>query len=152
MPTEALRLDPADDGVRVYLARTQAFLGEPQDARITLGGSGPENRSAYVQVWRAHLRIAATGGERAGADQLVRTARQSLASSGSRDPDAPYHLASLLLSLGDRAGAVEALRRAVRTPSPSLIWLPTDPMWDSVRSVPAFDRLVRRIEAGRRTP
>ena len=149
---EALRLDPADDGVRVYLARTQAFLGEPQDARITLGGSGPENRSAYVQVWRAHLRIAAAGGERAGADQLVRTARQSLASSGSRDPDAPYHLASLLLSLGDRAGAVEALRRAVRTPSPSLIWLPTDPMWDSVRSVPAFDRLVRRIEAGRRTP
>jgi len=78
--------------------------------------------------------------------------RRNLASTEARDPDAPYHLASLRLRLGDRAGATEALQRAERIHSPSLIWIPTDPMWDGVRSLPAFDALVQRIETGRRTP
>lgn len=149
---EALLRDPTDDRLRVQLARTQEILGEPQQARITLGGSDPANpRGAYVQVWFAHFRIAAGGRERPRGDQLVRTLRRSLGSQQARNPDAPYHLASLHLSLGDQAGAVEALQRALRTPSPSLIWIPTDPMWDAVRSVPEFDRLARRIEAGGRT-
>ena len=63
-----------------------------------------------------------------------------------------YNLASLQVVLGDIAGAAESLQRAVRIPSPSLIWLATDPIWDPVRSEPEFERLVGRIDAGGRTP
>lgn len=146
---EAIRLGATDDHVRVQLARTQEILGEPQQARNTLGGSDPANRSAYIQVWMAHLRFGA-GGERGRGDQLSRRLSRTLGTQEARNPDAPYHLAALRLSLGDQAGAVEALQRALRIPSPSLIWIPTDPLWDAVRSVPEFDRLVRRIEAGGR--
>ena len=84
---EALLRDPTDDRLRVQLARTQEILGEPQQARITLGGSDPANpRGAYVQVWFAHFRIAAGGRERPRGDQLVRTLRRSLGSQQARNP------------------------------------------------------------------
>ena len=149
---EALRLDPADDFVRVHLARTQGILGERQQARITLEGSDQANRSAYLQVWRAYFRPATRGAAQARGNQLVRTLRQTLGSAAARNPDAPYNLASLQVVLGNQAGAAESLQRAVRIPSPSLIWLATDPIWDPVRSEPEFERLVRRIDAGGRTP
>ncbi len=147
---EALRLDPTDDQVRVHLARTQETLGERREARRTLEGADRASRNPYVQLWRARLR-AAGGSERARNNQLARTLRGGLDSASARNPDAPYYLAALRLSLGDRAGALGALQRAVRTPSPSLIWLPTDPMWDAARSAPEFQRIVQRIEAGQRT-
>jgi len=167
---EALRLDPADDLVRVHLARTQGILGERQQARITLEGSDEANRSPYLQVWRAQFRpgppgatqgrgatrgrgaTQARGGTQARGNQLVRTLRQTLGPSEARNPDAPYNLASPQVALGDKAGAAESLQRAVRTPSPSLIWLATDPVWDPVRPEPEFQRIVRRIDAGQRTP
>ena len=148
---EALRLDPADDLVRIHLARAQQALDQRQEARLTLEGADPADRSPYVRVWTALLRVAG-GGERAGRDQLARTLGGNLDSSSARNPDALYYLAALRLNLGDPAGALGALQRALRTPSPSLIWLPTDPMWDTARSAPQFQRLVRRIEAGQRTP
>ena len=149
---EALRLDPTDDRVRVHLARAQANLGERQQARITLEGSDAANRDAYLQVWRANFRTPAPRAAQGRGSQMARTLRRSLGAAEARNPDAPYNLASLQLILGDRAGAAESLQQALRIPSPSLIWLPTDPMWDAVRSVPEFERVVRRIDAGRRTP
>lgn len=149
---EALRLDPADDLVRAHLARTQGILGERQQARITLEGSDEANRSPYLQVWRAYLRPTIRGAAQARGNQLVRTLRQTLGPSEARNPDAPYNLASLQVVLGDKSGAAESLQRAVRTPSPSLIWLATDPVWDPVRPEPEFERIVRRIDAGQRTP
>ena len=148
---EALRLDPADDRVRVHLARTQAALGERQQAMITLEGSGAANRDAYVQAWRASFRAAAPRAAQGRGSQMARTLRRTLGAAEARNPDAPYNLASLQLILGDRAGAAESLQQALRIPSPSLIWLPTDPVWDPVRSVPEFERAVRLINAGRRT-
>ena len=65
--------------------------------------------------------------------------------------DAPYNMASLQLILGGRVGAAESLQQALRIPSPSLVWLPTDAVWDPVRSTPEFERSVRLINAGRRT-
>jgi len=162
---EALRLDPADDFVRVHLARTQGILGERQQARTTLEGSDQANRSAYLQVWRAYFRPATRGagqgrGNRpatrgaaqARGNQFARTLRETFDPSEARNPDAPYYMASLQVVLGDLAGAAESLQRAVRIPSPSLIWLATDPIWDPVRSEPEFERLVGRIDAGGRTP
>ncbi len=162
---EALRLDPADELVRVHLARTQGLLGERQQARITLEGSDQANRSPYLQVWRAYFRPATRGaaqgrGNRpatrgaaqARGNQLARTLRETFDPSEARNPDAPYNLAALQLVLGDQAGAAQSLQRALRTPSPSLIWLATDPIWDPVRSEPEFQRIVRRIDAGQRMP
>ena len=149
---EALRLDPTNDRVRVYLARTQETLGERRQARITLEGSDPATRDSFVQVWRANFRTAATGAAQGRRNQLLRTLRQTLGASEARNPDGPYNLASLQLALGDRAGAAESLQQAFRIPSPSLIWLPTDPVWDPLRSVPEFERVVRLIDAGGRTP
>ena len=157
---EALRLDPTDDRVRVHLARTQAALGERQQAMSTLEGSDAANRDAYLQAWRASFRTAASGAtQRRGSQgavqgrgiQMARTLRRTLGAAEARNPDAPYNLASLQLVLGDRAGAAESLQQALRIPSPSLIWLPTDPVWDPVRSTPEFERAVRLINAGGRT-
>jgi adenylate cyclase len=162
--SEALRLDPTSDEVRVHLARTLHSLGDSEAARTTIEGSDPAGRSLYTQLWRARLRMAdSRGGPVRGVgqgrglgqsreDQLVQTLGGNLGSAMARDADAPYLLAALRLSLGDRTGATRALQRALRTPSPSLIWLPTDPMWDAARSTPQFERLVRRIDAGERTP
>ena len=149
---EALRLDPTDDRVRVHLARTQAALGERQQAMITLEGSDPAIRDPYVQAWRASFRTAVPGATQGRGSQLARTLRRTFGAVDARNPDAPYHLASLQLILGDRAGAGESLQQALRIPSPSLIWLPTDPVWDPLRSVPEFERVVRLIDAGGPTP
>ena len=148
---EALRLDPTDDSVRVHLARTLEALGERQQARTTLAGSSAPNRDPYVQAWRASLRTVAPGAAQRRGSQVARTLRRTMGSSEVRNPDAPYNLASVLLILGDRAGAAESLQRAVSIPSLSLIWLPTDPLWDAVRSVPEFERVQRLIDAGGRT-
>ncbi len=147
---EALHLDPTDDFVRVHLARTQGILGNRQQARVTLEGSDQASRSPYLQVWRAYFRPAARDAAQARGNQLVRTLRQTRGPSAARNPDAAYNLASLQVVLGDRAGAAESLQRAVRIPAPSLIWLATDPIWDSVRSEPEFERLVQRIDSGQR--
>jgi len=61
---EALRLDPTDDRVRIHLARTEAALGERQQAMITLEGSSAATRDPYVQAWRASFRTAALGAAR----------------------------------------------------------------------------------------
>ena len=74
----ALRLDPTDDRVRVHLARTQAALGERQQAMITLEGSDAANRDAYVQAWRASFRTAAPG------------APESRSGAGARDSNGPH--------------------------------------------------------------
>ena len=148
---EALRLDPTDGSVRVHLARTLEALGERQQARTTLEGSSTPNRDPYVQAWRASLRTVAPGAAQGRGSQVARMLRRTMGSSEVRNPDAPYNLASVLLILGDRAGAAESLQRAVSIPSPSLIWLPTDPLWDAVRSVPEFERVQRLIDAGGRT-
>lgn len=57
-------------------------------------------------------------------------------------------MASLRLALGDRVGATQSLRRAFEARSPSLIWLPTDPMWEPLRGTADFQQMVRRIESG----
>ena len=149
---EALRLDPADNRVRVHLARTQEALGDRQQARITLEASSAANRDPYIQAWRASLRNSAPGAAQGRGSQMARTLRRTFDAAEARNPDAPYNLASLQLILGDRAGAAESLQQALRIPSPSLIRLPTDPMWDPVRSVPEFERAVRLINVGMRTP
>jgi hypothetical protein len=82
---------------------------------------------------------------------MARTLRRTLGAAEARNPNAPYNLASLQLILGDQAGAAGSLQQALRIPSPFLIWLPTDPIWDAVRSVREFERAVRLINAGRRT-
>lgn len=63
--------------------------------------------------------------------------------SGSR------HLAGLEAALGNATEALQSLRRAFQVHSPSLIWLPTDAMWEPLRSIPAFQEMVHRIEDGR---
>jgi class 3 adenylate cyclase/tetratricopeptide (TPR) repeat protein len=148
---EALRLDPTDGPVRVNLARTLEALGQTQEARLTLQRADGANGSLLLQVWRARQR-AGGGRDRARGDQRAATLRAGLDPGSARNPDAPYYLAALQLSLGEPVAALRALQQAVRTPSPSLIWLPTDPMWDAARSSPQFQRIVERIEAGQRTP
>jgi len=101
---ETLRLNPADDRVRVHLARTQAALGKRQQAIITLEGSDAANRDAYVQAWRARFRAAAPGAAQGRGSQMFRTLRRTLGATEARNPAAPYNLATLQLILGDRAG------------------------------------------------
>ena len=150
--TKALSMNPTDDRVRVHLARAQNLLGASDEARITMEGVDPASPNLNVQLLRARLLITRVGVRRGRGEQLVQRLRRRLDSSEASSPDAPYHLAVLRLGDGEPARALEALRLAFQTRSPSLIWLPTDPIWDDVRSTPQFQNLVQRVDEGDRTP
>jgi adenylate cyclase len=57
----------------------------------------------------------------------------------------PYTLARIYLRLGDRDKAIAELNRSFERREPILLRIKTDPRFDSLRSDPRFQELVRRI-------
>jgi tetratricopeptide (TPR) repeat protein len=56
----------------------------------------------------------------------------------------PYARALVYAGLGDRAGALDWLEKAIEARDVHLIALPTDPKWDPLRRDPRFLRLLER--------
>lgn len=146
---EAARLAPDDIEARLFLARTYLQLDTPRTAARLLGDQARESRDPLVRLWTVHVRLAVAPGRSQAVERLVGAMRQNLGTSRARAPDNPYHLAGLEAALGNDTEALQSLRRAFQAHSPSLIWLPTDPLWEPLRSLPAFQEMVRRIENGR---
>ena len=145
---EAVRLAPRHTESRVLLARAHMELGSPQTALEFLSDEEGALRDPLVRFWNVRIRMASSQGQPRARERLVRGLQASLDSGQTRSPDAPYYIASLRLALGDHAGAVQSLRRAFGARSPSLIWLPTDPLWEPLRTNTDFQQMVTRIESG----
>jgi tetratricopeptide (TPR) repeat protein len=102
---EALRLAPDDPLVRVELVRVLGALGEIEEAEALLGRPGvPEQQSRRLRAM-----LAARRGDHAIAAKLYgETVRHD-----PRDFEAWGNLGVSLLAVGDSAGAVSALERAL---------------------------------------
>jgi tetratricopeptide (TPR) repeat protein len=57
----------------------------------------------------------------------------------------PFNLAIIHLGIGDKQRAITELERALAGDSQMLAWLGKDPMFDSLRSEPRFQSLLRRL-------
>jgi serine/threonine-protein kinase len=103
--------------------------------RLSLGRSG-HGRLAYAY---------ARTGQRDTATAIVTT----LIERFGRDSVFPYSVAMGYAGLGDAGRAIEWIERAVRTHDPNVtLYLRTDPLLDSLRQDPRFQRLLRRLGLG----
>jgi class 3 adenylate cyclase/TolB-like protein/thioredoxin-like negative regulator of GroEL len=132
----ALQLDPTDLPARIHLARSQAGMGAFQSADSTLASS----QEPLARAWRLQLRIASgSGGIPA---RRIRQLDEALRRGG----DAPYVAAAIHLAAGRGGPMKEALLRAIEVRSPSLMWLASDPIWESARGNVRFQEVVSRVE------
>jgi TolB-like protein/DNA-binding SARP family transcriptional activator/Flp pilus assembly protein TadD len=122
-------------------------LGRPEE------GLAPLERAVEVSGGSAIVvaglaRVAALAGDAPRARALV----EGLVDAR---PDAylpAYEIAAVHAALGDPAEAVAWLERGYRERSHSMVFLAVDPQLDSLRGLPAFERLVERVGLTRATP
>ena len=145
---EAVRLAPESVESRVLLARSHVALGEPAVALQLL--SDEEGRTpALLRFWTAQIRLASAQGRRRGGQFLPPALRESLSGQDRTPPDGPYYLAGLRVAHGDQAEALQSLERAFEVHSPSLMWLPTDPIWKPLRGSADFQAMVALVDSSR---
>jgi tetratricopeptide (TPR) repeat protein len=138
---KTLDLDPNHCYAYYGLGRTYLEKGMGREALLTLekgnslafAGRRPDGKLGYAygalnQRAKA-LKIA---------DQLRILQRQG-------DPDAAFDLAHVYAGLGDKDRALEFLQRAYEEHYPSMEVLKVEPHFDSLRSDPRFQDLLRRM-------
>ena len=94
---------------------------------------------------RAHASLAsflAARGERKRADQLLK----EIAGSAYMDHHAAYSIGAAYAQLGRPEEAVKWLTRAVETGLPCYPWFEKDPLLDSLRASPDFQRLMGNLK------
>ena len=80
-----------------------------------------------------------------GEQDQARAVFDSLANESSSKVHDPYSLAIAHLGLSDHSSALAALEQAVEFRSRQLVLIALDPVWEPLRSSPAFDSLVSRV-------
>ena len=61
----------------------------------------------------------------------------------------PFNLALVKLGLGDRAGALDGLEQAYGTNSQLMPWIGYDTIFDTLRSEPRFNALLKKVNLER---
>jgi tetratricopeptide (TPR) repeat protein len=134
----ALELEPWNPASLRLLGAIDVLLGEPRSAadvyfrEARLAGVPAAELSALEQAFAE--------------EGLPGVLRWRL-----REPDGlaslgPVDRAAALVQLGNNQGALAALARAFAERRPDLIWLRVDPMFEPLRSEPAFRALLGRLE------
>ena len=65
-----------------------------------------------------------------------------------REYVSPYDVAIMYVGLGDKERAMEQLNKAYDDRAGWIIFLNVEPIFDPIRSDPAFEELVRRLKLG----
>ncbi len=135
---KALELNPNFALARRGLAAVHEKKGEAQAALEEyrkLISLDPGKPSPFL----AHLEIVSgkTGEARKTLERLKERSRHEYVD--------PLGVAQIYTGLGDKDAAFEWLQRAYENHSPSLIWVKVDPIYDSLRSDPRFQDLLRRM-------
>lgn len=128
----ALELDPQDRLSRIVLSETYARLGREKDALVLL------DRPEFRTEWPMGM-VYALSGRRAEALKIV----HDISKPGS-NPD-PRSLAIIYFALGDKEQGFKWLTKAVDAHHPLMVMLKNDPPYESVRSDPRFQALVKRM-------
>jgi TolB-like protein/Tfp pilus assembly protein PilF len=137
---------------QVTLALTQRLAGDTAGAKVT----AEQARHTLEPVYRDHpvnlSRAYAAIGERDSAlREAQRAIMQTRSSRNALDgPDLEENLALIQMIFGENNRAISTLTQLLQTPYDSLIYSPTpitpallrlDPIWDPLRSDPAFQKL-----------
>jgi tetratricopeptide (TPR) repeat protein len=99
----------------------------------------PESDDSYL--------VASTGyayammGRRAEAQRII----ERLEKQAKQSYVAPNIIAKVYIGLGEKEHAIEWLEKAYENREDSSTWLNSDPSFDSLRSEPRFQDLVRRV-------
>ncbi len=75
----------------------------------------------------------------------MRLAAETLAARSKRTYVQPTRIARLYVSAGEKDRALEWLEKAYQERDPLMVYLNVEPTWDSLRSDPRFQSLLRRM-------
>ena len=75
----------------------------------------------------------------------MRRAAETLAARSPTTFVPPAHVAKLYIYAGENDRALEWLERAIKGRDPTMVVLSVDPRWDTLRSDPRFQDLLRRM-------
>ena len=119
-----------------WRAYSHLMAGEPEAAIEPLGGSGkPWYRSDLRAVFRS-------GGLNAAATTVI----DALADA----PERAFRRAHWHLALGDRSGTLGDLETAQRVRTFEVMYVAVDPMFESLRGEPRFQKVLDQMGLGRR--
>ncbi len=129
--------DPITDALTLMmLGRDQEAVGKLQKA---------EDMEAVWRRWCDALRLLVEGHRAQGL-----AAAQTILPPGYRDPETLYYVARLFAHFGDPGTALALLARAVEEGFFCFSALARDPWLDTLRSDPAFTKILRHAEARHR--
>lgn len=77
-------------------------------------------------------------------DELKKLSRQRYVSG--------YHIALIYLGLGEKGEAIKLLEEADKQGDNAVVWLGTEPMFDSLRADPQIQNLLQRLHLPRGEP
>lgn len=97
----------------------------------------PDNLTFYADL----ARISAVSGKKQEAERIL----QYLMNISNERYVSPFDVASIYTGLGDKGKALEWLYRAYEVHADTITYLKMDPRFDSLRSDPRFQELLRRI-------
>ena len=127
--------------VHAFLGRVHESEGRMEEAlfefqkAFDLSGGGNTESIAF----RAHVQ--AVTGDRAGAEQAVRT----LIELSTRKYVPPCNIAMVYAGLSDTENALFWLEKGLETRDVRLVFLLADPRWDVLRQEPRFQNLARQL-------
>jgi tetratricopeptide (TPR) repeat protein len=138
--TKALELDPAYAIGLVNIGRAYQQKGMHQQAQEAFGkilALSPENPAILALLGHD----SATSGDRAKANEII--AKLEAIAQHRYVPS--LYIAMVYTGLGDRQHAFEWLDKAYAERCEYLVYLPTEPMADPLRSDPRFSSLLKRL-------
>lgn len=113
--------------------RYEESIAELQKA-VSMSGGNATNKAFLGTAY-------AFSGRRAEAEKVL----ADLEKLSAQRYISPYHVAMIYAGLGDKDKALVLLARAYDERSRRLVFLGINPVWDSLRSDPRFQDLVRRV-------
>ena len=129
----------------LFLARVYEDLGEDQLALEAWMKAATRNSQPFetIQAWKDQFRVAGMAGVRryVGAAQL-----KLLRERAKRSRVSPTAFARAYSLMGEKAEAFGWLDKAYEARCPQLVSLRLDPVWDPLRSEPAFVDLLNRMK------
>src|SRR3989442_7953566 len=132
----ALEMDPNNLFARLWLAWTYVQKGMYEEA---IAMSKPESDRPFVLAFLGQTY--ALSGKRSEAQKII----DRLNEQSKHRYVSPYGVAKVYLGLGDKELALRWLEKSSENREDGLLWVNTDPSWDSLRSEPRFHDLARRV-------
>lgn len=137
---EALELDPGFGAAHLFRGQVLVQQGRHDDAIAALrDATRLSDSSAETVAMLGHA--LAVAGRRTEAEELL----AELTSRAARSYVSPTLLAHVALGLGDVAGALDHLERAVERRAADLVWLKVRPTFDPLRTEHRFAALLERM-------